>query len=373
MAILEQHDITPTIRVMKVSNTKVYQIRFKDSVTNRWLTRSSKTTNLLEAATIAKEIATEVSTVTFKNVYQLWVSSVDDRLRKNSAYIGNLENYALPVLGDLDITKIGQKTIQQLLQYREQTFFDRYKKLPSKSTVLNWNASIGHVFDYAVIHEFVHHTQLPKLNVIKQGTNAKRRLHFTDTQLTKLSTSEFFKEVTTPKSTRLREMLFHYCQLLLGTGLRSGTETDGLLLSDLHEENAGTDDFYLTLNVRKGKTTLYTGNRQVVLRDNAAVATGMLEHFAKTSKAFDGRNTRLLGEVTTDRLQAVFKQLLAYENIDYKEGYSLYSFRHTYISKALLAGTSIIAIASQCGTSAEMIERNYNHITAKMRANELRF
>jgi len=41
------------------------------------------------------------------------------------------------------------------------------------------------------------------------------------------------------------------------------------------------------------------------------------------------------------------------------EGTVLYSLRHYYISKALLAGVNIHALAKNCGTSVKMIETNY--------------
>ena len=50
---------------------------------------------------------------------------------------------------------------------------------------------------------------------------------------------------------------------------------------------------------------------------------------------------------------------------------TLYSLRHTYITWQLLNGTSMYAIARQCGTSAAMIEQYYSHVKPEMRADAL--
>ena len=50
---------------------------------------------------------------------------------------------------------------------------------------------------------------------------------------------------------------------------------------------------------------------------------------------------------------------------------TLYSLRHTYISLRLLEGVSPAVIAKQCGTSTEMIQRHYDHLTTLMHVKEL--
>ncbi len=50
---------------------------------------------------------------------------------------------------------------------------------------------------------------------------------------------------------------------------------------------------------------------------------------------------------------------------------TLYSLRHTYISLRLLEGVSPAIIAKQCGTSPEMIQRHYDHLTTLMHVKAL--
>ena len=68
-----------------------------------------------------------------------------------------------------------------------------------------------------------------------------------------------------------------------------------------------------------------------------------------------------------------FKKIL--EKLDLKSNAHgervLYSLRHSYITWELEAGTDLLKIAAQCGTSVEMIERHYSHIVPLMFAEEL--
>ena len=50
---------------------------------------------------------------------------------------------------------------------------------------------------------------------------------------------------------------------------------------------------------------------------------------------------------------------------------TLYSFRHTYATNELLAGTDIHTLAKQMGTSVLMLEKHYSKMTATMAAAKL--
>ncbi len=50
---------------------------------------------------------------------------------------------------------------------------------------------------------------------------------------------------------------------------------------------------------------------------------------------------------------------------------TLYSFRHTYATAELLAGTHIHTLARQMGTSVVMLEQHYSKLSATMAAGRL--
>ncbi len=374
MAIIEQHKISETKKLIKVSNSKVWQLRFKCASTGKWLTRSTKQTDLMKAIASNQE-AEDSAILTFKAVFEQW-EKLQPSTRKLKAYTNSLHSYALPTIGAIAIDRIKQKDVTRLTQERDKTFFDRYKRLPSKSVILNWNSALNAVFGYAIEQDLVHHTQAPKLTVNRQGVGAKRRLHFSDAQIEKLLHSEFWQLPSkNHKTTYLRAVLQPYIEFLLGSGIRHGTETDGLVFGDLGhgfaiQKSDGLEVTFTSITIRVGKVSLYTGDREAILRPEAEDAIKELGSIVGiTGKTF--KHSRILGTATTDRLQAVFKQLLQLENIDTSLGYSLYSLRHTYITRRILENRPVNLIAKQCGTSAEMIERNYSHLTPRMNAIEL--
>ncbi len=132
------------------------------------------------------------------------------------------------------------------------------------------------------------------------------------------------------------------CKSAILTGARYG-ELCTPIVEDL-------DTRHGTLRV-SGKT----GTREIVLSDEA------LQHFKtlaqnKTPKAY--LHLKADGQPWTKSTQcrpmtaAVIAAKLPRES-------TFYAFRHTYISRALLAGINIQVIAENCGTSIRMIEKHY--------------
>ena len=56
-----------------------------------------------------------------------------------------------------------------------------------------------------------------------------------------------------------------------------------------------------------------------------------------------------------------FKQVLTKLGIANKSEFTLYSLRHTYITRRLEEGISPALISRHCGTSIDMLEKHYNH------------
>jgi len=151
---------------------------------------------------------------------------------------------------------------------------------------------------------------------------------------------------------------------------------DNLRWNDIQMHEDG-----VVLTVRKGKTTLYTGDRHVV--GNRAVLDMMLDMH---EGSHDGRDPdydfsvdgnplvfRLPDGSTTVELTRNFTVLLRRLKLEEGAGgkRTLYSLRHTYITNLILDRLPIDVIAKQCGTSTAMIEAHYSHITPLMYSKEL--
>ncbi|MEZ8095262.1 tyrosine-type recombinase/integrase [Photobacterium swingsii] len=364
MAIRERIDINETTRIYLPDNTDVWQLRYKDDK-GKWVTRSTKERDMVRAiSSVENIIRSNVPNVI--DVCYAW-EKLQPKNRKTRDYVNALHKWIVPYIGHCKIDDITQKDISDMYTNSIGYFETTKGRKPSKSTLLNWNAALNAVFDYAIINGLVHHTQLPKLSV-KNGTRPKRRVAFTDEQIKTLINSEFFNHKSKNlKTIRIRFCLRYYIEFLLYSGIRHGTESDGIAIDDIRSEFTANGDYFCYVTIRKGKTTLHTGDRTTVLKYDGVDAWKKLMFIGSKDK---GKNRRLLGDISTERLGSAFKNLLEFEGM-YRPDLSLYSLRHTYITKELLKGTPPAVIASQCGTSIEMLDKHYGHLTAKLAASQL--
>lgn len=98
-----------------------------------------------------------------------------------------------------------------------------------------------------------------------------------------------------------------------------------------------------------------TGSRDIVLSDEA------LQHFKQLAKGKTPQallHMRADGTAWTKSTQHRPMKALAMA-AKLPRDTVFYDFRHTYISRALLAGVNIQVIAENCGTSIRMIEKHY--------------
>jgi integrase len=262
------------------------------------------------------------------------------------------------------------------------TEFDTWRlkemgRTPAQSTLKTHNAALRKVFDEAVIRKWMTPGQIPALSSAG-GIAATRRDYFTTEEIAKIR-AEFpawIAEATKARTREVRELLFFYFNVAVHTGLRPGTEMDNLRWNDIQMR-----EDHVVITVRKGKTTLHTGNRHVV-GSNTVLEMILDLH----SRSNDGKDTehgvpddwnplvfRLPDGDTTDQLGRNFTVLLKRLKLDQGAGgkRTLYSLRHTYITHMLLDRVPASVIARQCGTSAAMIELHYSHITPLMYAKQL--
>ena len=282
--------------------------------------------------------------------------------KTNSVYIGILNKYHIPYFNEQRIDTIDQKAMDAFSKWREQEF----GKELSSSSLQNHNAVLGRVYDKALKSGQITKYHIPNFDT--KGKRQERRAAFTWEEFRRISDfiDEDMKRTKNKTSRMLLELMYDYIDFAIATGMRPGTEIENVEWRDIGFKLAdGVPE--ITVAVRKGKTTSYTGTRQVVARsDFVANLEELVARFPKrqaTDKVFvlaDGSEPKNLSRKFSDILEK-----LNLKQSPYGER-TLYSLRHSYITWNLKTKADIAALAKQCGTSIEMIDRTYSHLLPSM-------
>jgi integrase len=230
------------------------------------------------------------------------------------------------------------------------------------------NAAMQMVFKEAIEGKWMLASQVPNLNT-DSGSNMVRRAAFTPAEYERILEKLFKMEENSQKEVtkQIRELTQDYAEFVINTGMRPGTELDNLTWDDLHIERY-EDQATFYISVRKGKTTLHTVTREVLCKRS------LQRTIWRMSKRFPNRQAKDLlfrlpdGSETKEisrTFNAALKELGLDESPHGKR--TLYSLRHSFITWELVAQkVTIDVLARQCGTSIEMIERNYSHVIPRM-------
>lgn len=282
--------------------------------------------------------------------------------KTNTVYIGILKNYHIPYFKEQRIDTIDQKAMDAFSKWREQEF----GKELSSSSLQNHNAVLGKVYDKALKSGQITKYHIPNFDT--KGKRQERRAAFTWEEFRRISDfiDEDMKRTKNKTSRMLLELMYDYIDFAIATGMRPGTEIEHVEWQDIGFKLVdGVPE--ITVAVRKGKTTSYTGTRQVVVRsDFVANLEDLVARFPNrqaTDKVFvlaDGSEPKNLSRKFSDILEK-----LNLKQSPYGER-TLYSLRHSYITWNLKTKADIAALAKQCGTSIEMIDRTYSHLLPSM-------
>ena len=378
----ERHDIQDGLYIYKQDNSLRWYTRFV--LYGKWYCKSTKEKELSNAIARAHMILMEykvkaennllVDSKRFKDVAKRTIDKMQNELDNGGGkvsyrdYIQALNKYHIPFFDRLYITSIDQDKIRQFNKWR----IEQFGRLPAKSTILTHNAGLNLVFKEAIEHKWMIAAQVPVLT--SQGESGKRRAAFTLEEYDKVYDTilELVGESRKEKTKQIRELLLSYMDFCVNTGIRPGTEMEGITWGDI-DMTRQDHNVRFKIKVRKGKTTKHTGTRTVIARDQIWDCLDELRGRFPDRKPND-KLFRLADGESTNELGVAFRKAL--EACDLKDSpdgpRTLYSLRHSYITWQLLRrDLRLDILAKQCGTSVAMIEQHYSHVVPAMFEEEL--
>jgi integrase len=383
MTILKQrHDIQDGLYVYLQDNSERWYCRFV--LYRKWYSKATKEKDLHKAIARAHMIYMEyqvkadnnllVDSKRFKDVAARTIQTLQNELDNGGGivsyrdYIQALNKYHIPFFDRMYITSIDQEKVREFNKWR----IDKLGRLPAKSTILTHNAAMNMVFKEAIEHKWMIAAQVPVLT--SKGESGKRRAAFSEDEYEKVFDTllNMIDNSRKEKTKLIRELLLNYMEFAVFTGIRPGTEMEGITWGDI-EMARQDNNVRFKVKVRKGKTSKHTGTRTVICRDQIwGTLETLRERFPnrrpkdKLFRLADGEETKELG--------VTFRKVL--EACDLKDSpdgaRTLYSLRHSYITWQLLRrDLRIDILAKQCGTSTAMIEQHYSHVVPSMFEEEL--
>lgn len=338
----------------------------RESNNKNEIRRSTKTTDMNKAIAFAIRMKMEIEVktdagipITIKNTFgkysKLAIASMENDPKPKAifdAYTSVMNRCVTPYFGKKDI-----KTIK----HREfMLYFDQLGEM-SLTQIRNRQGALKRAFIEAIKDGTVDAIPLfPK----KESKKKEIRVPITheDKELLESKYQEFIDAGITQKTKSTRTLLLQYMRFLANTGIRTGEE----MRFNFNDIEIKGRKAWMVIHKGKIKDSK-KAKRKVRLNDKAkeCLLTVARSHFP----AFKGKIKELskIDKIVFSIDGKEPSMLLPFNQLKVFVGLvdplkTLYSFRHTYITSAITAGLPLADIATQCGTSVEMIEQHYNHL-----------
>jgi integrase len=370
--------------------SRIWQCRYKDPTTGKWVSYTTGKRSLTAAAEAAgnlydearyrikmglaptKRSFADIATATLTELRAELAAGTGKKIYVD--YCAVIERYLIPFFGNKQLQGIKHPDVAAFEIWRN----GKMGKAPKASTQMTFASAFARVHQTAIERGWIsEHTPVPKLS--RRGDKGEVRPGFSAQEVAQLRS--FMRTWSTASkldaARQLRALLCDYVELLLLTGMRHGTESMGIEWRHC-EWHQADGQRYLRIWV-SGKT----GPRWLIAKHEAVAVLERLRQrqpdiAEKTLDAVLGRSKLALFRdakcVKPHSFVGLFRRLMRDSGlISNAQGQTrtLYSLRHTYATAELLAGTDIHTLARQMGTSVLMLERHYSKLTATLAADKL--
>jgi len=372
--------------------TANWQVHYKVQSLNKWLRKSAGTKDLAKATIVAEDFAADtraaerrgfpVVSKKFKAVAEVVSEKFKEQIKhgtgkkKYADYYRAIDQYLIPFFGNYNIDRITPAVLNEFDIWR----YERIGRRLKQSTQKTHNLALNTVFDHAIESGYMTEFLRPKYK--NTGEAGEARGFFTHEELIALQQylQQWTAEGRTQATRDLRELLYLFVAFVAATGVRPGTETKELQWR--HIEFLDKDHTRLIhIHLPQGKT----GARKIIARHEL---WPVLEKLRELQSAFV--------DLTLDQLieskctEYVFRMRSGERPFSFVNAFgdgiraagmltngkdtqerSLYSLRHYYATQRILEGYTYEELEAQMGTSADMLQKHYNHLSVLMIADRL--
>lgn len=270
------------------------------------------------------------------------------------------------------------------------TFLNEYS-ITSQTQITTAKTALNRLYEYCKTERLIRKIDIPEFPRIEDKEEVIGKDIFTEIDLAVILNNENMdrfeangrKELTK----NIRKIFGVYMAFLWDTGIRAGTESQNIKWSSfiLPAKHVGftkeptIENMRVDLKINEGKVSS-KDKRVIPLNRTAKASLDLLAliHGINGIKAISRRDSRYIFRVNQEKainFIDVFNQYKDFlrDNCGYNiEGNkTLYSFRHTYITRMLSKGVAIHLVAKATGTSTAMIDKYYSKLTAVMNRNDL--
>lgn len=287
-----------------------------------------------------------------------------------------IERYLNKFFGKYNIDAINSSLISSFHEWRRKEVGRELKQ----STQNTHNICLGKIFDKAIELGYMTDFQRPSLK--NTGETGEARGFFTHPELIELEAFlvKWAADCKVEKSRQLRELLCLYVAFVACTGARPGTELKELRWKHFQFISKPTMRV-IEIYLPQGKK----GPRKLIARNELWVVLEKLralhDEFAEMTldELIESKSERYVFRMRNGKRPYNFVNAFGdairaagmLTNGRDSDERSLYSLRHYYATERLYENMTEEKLATQMGTSPEMIRKHYGHIKTHMYAEEL--
>ncbi|MEZ8259385.1 tyrosine-type recombinase/integrase [Vibrio cyclitrophicus] len=365
------------LAVYRQNHTKSYYVRLRAD--GKEIKRSLSTSNLEEAISKAWALKFEIEGMIKAGIEILPTKilmieqaclSVITELENKKPFKSIYKDYIL-IYRNFIIPFFKKRNIEDLTTKNIRLYFESLELSKTRKTINK--TCFTRLFNYLEEENKLKKRDFPTLPKEIKTSQKQIGIDFKDNELKTIqsfiSSNDWLNQNNINFKTKEYRLIFpHVFNFLLNTGVRTGEEMTNICFSDIIKDK---NNFYI--KIRKGKTKEFR-QREILLNKKSIESIISIVEITRQKTINKNQLVNIKDGFVFESsflkigdwcklFDQIIKKLILSNQI--KNKYTLYSCRHTYITKMLLDGVDMFLISKQVGNSLEMIQRHYDHSLLK--------